>query len=138
MENTFEIPKNTSNYTKEEKEKLIKKEIARLRKKYKDIDKEKMDIINSLIQNAAFMSVTLSDLQKSINLKGPISQYQNGKNQWGFKKSPEIETYNTIVKSYMNITKQLTDLLPKDDPSTSAKDKEADELPDFINRRDDA
>ena len=104
---------NTSNYTKQEKDKMIKKEFSKLKRIYKDIEKDKKDTVLSLMQNAAFMSITLTDLQETINREGVISEYQNGENQWGTKKSPEVETYNTMIKNYMNIIKQLTDLLPK-------------------------
>lgn len=71
--------------------------------------------VKSLIHNAAFMAITLDDLQDKINKEGPISKYQNGENQWGTKKSPEIEIYNTMVKNHASIIKQLTDLLPPEE-----------------------
>src|SRR5690554_742571 len=104
---------NSSNYTKEEKDKLIKKEIRRLKRIFKDLEKDKMDTAISLINNAAFMTITLMDLQETINQDGSVSTYQNGENQWGTKKSPEVDIYNTMIKNHMNIIKQLTDLLPK-------------------------
>ena len=59
------------------------------------------------------MVVTLKDLKQTINRVGSISKYQNGENQWGTKKSPEVEIYNTMIKNHMAIIKQLSDLLPK-------------------------
>lgn len=76
------------------------------------------------------MSVTLTDLQETINREGTISEYQNGENQWGTKKSPEVETYNTMIKNYMGIIKQLTDLLPKEAPKIEDDGFEA-----FVNRK---
>lgn len=37
----------------------------------------------------------------------------NGKGQFGFKESVESKTYNTMIKNYMNVIKQLNDMLPK-------------------------
>ena len=108
------MPEKTSNYTMEQKEAMVKKELARLKKIFRDLPKDKMDTCESLIQNAAFMHVTLIDLQLTINKEGAVSTYQNGENQWGTKKSPEVDIYNTMIKNHMNIIKQLTDLLPKD------------------------
>ncbi len=102
-----------SNYTQEEREKLIKKEMSRLKRIFKELEKDRMDTASSLIRNAAFMTVTLLDLQETINREGAVSEYQNGENQWGTKKSPEVEIYNTMIKNHMTIIKQLTDLLPK-------------------------
>ena len=108
-----EIMGNESNFTQIEKDKMIKKEVLKLRRIYKDLDKEKFDTVFSLIEEAAFMLVTLKDLKQTINRVGSISKYQNGENQWGTKKSPEIEIYNTMIKNHMAIIKQLSDLLPK-------------------------
>lgn len=91
----------------------IRKETNRLKRIFKGLEKDAMSSVLSLINNAAFMSVTLEDLQKTINEEGAVSEYQNGENQWGTKKSPEVEIYNTMVKNQMAIIRQLTDLLPK-------------------------
>ncbi len=92
----------------------IEKEIKRLNGIFKKLDPKTKKAVNSLIQNVAFMSVTLEDLQNHINKNGCVSEYQNGENQWGSKKSPEVEIYNSMIKNHSGIIKQLTDLLPKD------------------------
>ena len=46
------------------KEQKIKKEIARLRRVFKDLDKNKLQTVESLIKNAAFMAVSLEELQE--------------------------------------------------------------------------
>lgn len=115
------------------KEERIKKEIKRLKKIFNKLDDDIKKVTQSLIENAAFMSVTLEDLQEVINAEGVISEYQNGANQWGTKKSPEVEVYNTMIKHYMNIIKQLTDLLPKEVEVV----EEDDGFEDFINSRTD-
>jgi DNA-binding MurR/RpiR family transcriptional regulator len=107
----------------------IKKEIARLRKIFANLPKDKIDTAASLIRNAAFMTITLDDLQSAMNENGVISEYQNGENQWGTKKSPEVEIYNTMIKNHMAIIKQLCDMLPDD----KAKDA-ADELMEFVKK----
>lgn len=123
----------TSNYTQEAKDKLIKKEILRLKRIFKHLEKDKWDTALSLIKNAAFMTITLEDLQETINREGAVSEYQNGENQWGTKKSPEVEIYNTMIKNHMTIIKQLSDLLPKDLP----KDPQEDGFDGFVSDRSD-
>jgi len=129
----MEHRERSSNYTQEEKQKLVKKEISRLKKIFKDLGKEKWDTVFSLIKNAAFMTVTLEDLQETINREGAVSEYQNGENQWGTKKSPEVEIYNTMIKNHMTIIKQLTDLLPK----APAKQDTDDGFDSFVGDRSD-
>ena len=67
-----------------------------------------------MIEEAAFMAVSLAELQEKINEKGYTEEYQNGANQKGVKKSSEVEIYNTMIKNYMAVVKQLTDLIPKE------------------------
>lgn len=51
--------------TKEEK---IKREFSRLKRIFKDLDKNKLQTVESLIKNAAFMAVSLEELQEIINI----------------------------------------------------------------------
>ena len=66
-----------------------------------------------LIENASFMSITLDELKEDIKIYGVKETYVNGKDQYGFKESIESKTYNTMVKNYMSIIKQLNDMLPE-------------------------
>lgn len=86
--------------------------MRRLRKVFEDLDKNKLNTVMSLIQNAAFMTVTLEELQDVINKDGCISEYKNGENQYGTKKSPEVEIHIAMTKNHASIIKQLTDLVP--------------------------
>lgn len=106
------------------REGLIKKEARRLTKILKDVDKNKKETVKRLIENAAFMAVTLDELQEEINKNGVVSEYKNGENQYGTKKSPEVEVYNTMVKNQMAVIKQLCELAPEE--------KAGDALLDFI------
>lgn len=112
------------------KEERIKQEIKKLNKIFSKIDMKTKKAVHSLIENAAFMSVTLEDLQKEIIRNGVVSEYQNGENQWGTKKSPEVEIYNTMIKNHMSIMKQLTDLLPKEEIK-----QEDDGFEEFVNNK---
>ncbi|AFQ46273.1 hypothetical protein [Desulfosporosinus meridiei] len=103
------------------KEERIKKEIQRLKRLFKNMPKDTMNRVLSLITNAAFMTITLEDLQETINREGTVSEYQNGENQHGTKKSPEVEIYNTMVKNHMSIIKQLTDLTPQGPPPKASE-----------------
>ena len=97
-----------------DKNRTIKKEVVRLRKLFKEIEENKKKLAEKLIENAAFMSTTLEDLKKDIVKYGVKETYVNGKDQFGFKESVESKTYNTMIKNYMNIIKQLNDMLPQE------------------------
>lgn len=112
------------------KDERIKKEIKRLNGIFCKMDVKRKKAVSSLIDNAAFMAITLQDLQSTMNEKGVISEYQNGENQWGTKKSPEVEIYNTMVKNHASIIKQLTDLMPEE-----IQQKQDDGFDEFVNSR---
>ena len=75
------------------------------------------------------------ELRQIIDEKGYTEEYQNGANQRGTKKCSEVELYNTMIKNYTSVVKQLTDLIPKD--SNNGGRAESDEFMDFVNDRDD-
>ena len=94
------------------KEQKIKKEIARLKRVFKDLDKNKLQTVESLIKNAAFMAVSLEELQEIINDEGYVVEYQNGENQKATKQSDAVKTQIAMTKNHAAIIKQLTDLVP--------------------------
>ncbi len=114
------------------KEQKIKAEMRRLNSLFKNMPKDTKKVVKSLIENAAFMSVTLSELQEHINLNGVTDKYQNGANQWGTKKSPEVEIHISMTKNHTAVMKQLADLLPKHAPQPKN-----DGFDEFVARRDD-
>ena len=105
------------------------KELAKLKKIFKDIEPGKQKTVEKLISNAAFMAESLDELQEVIRKKGFVEEYHNGANQSGLKKCSEVEIYNTMIKNYSSIIKQLIDLLPNESKNSG------DELLDFINRK---
>ncbi len=113
------------------KNKRISREITRLKKLFKNIPKDTVNAILTLIKNAAFMTVTLEDLQETINREGVVSEYKNGENQFGTKKSPEVEIYNTMIKNLSSVIKQLTDLIPEGE---KPKPKELDAFEKILGR----
>ena len=105
------------------------KELQKLKKIFKDIEPGKQKTVEKLISNAAFMAESLDELQETIREKGFVEEYHNGANQSGIKKCSEVEIYNTMIKNYSSIIKQLVDLLPNESKNSG------DELLDFINRK---
>lgn len=120
-----------SRYDEIAKQQEIKKEITKINRLFKDMDPKIKKSVSSIIDNAAFMAVTLRELQDSLNKNGLICEYQNGENQWGTKKAPEVEIYNTMIKNFISAMKSLTDLLPKD----SAQKIIDDGFDEFVNSK---
>ena len=110
------------------KERRIKKEFQRLNEIYSELPEKKYKIALPLIENAAFMRVTLEDMQKAINLEGEVETYQNGANQYGKKESSTVRSYNNMIKNYNTINKRLEDMIP-----TEVKESK---LASFLNDED--
>ncbi|MCR2050580.1 hypothetical protein NSB25_25425 [Acetatifactor muris] len=97
---------------KKKKENRIKDEKKRLKEIFEELEENKRNLVTPLIEKAAFMSIELDDLQETIEQEGWTSEYKNGENQYGTKKSPEAETYIALSKNYAAVIKQLTELVP--------------------------
>ena len=95
------------------KDDYIRAETKRLRAIFVNLPQDSAAVAEKLIENAAFMAVSLRELQTAINEKGYVEEYQNGANQSGVKKSSEVEVYNTMIKNFNVTMKQLIDLLPE-------------------------
>lgn len=97
-----------------EKEKQIKAEEAKLNKIFADIPKEKKKLCEHLIQNAAFMAITLQELQKDITERGAIIEGRSGNGFECIKDNPAQKAYTTMISRYSGIIDQLNKLLPND------------------------
>ncbi|WP_231701770.1 P27 family phage terminase small subunit [Crassaminicella thermophila] len=96
-----------------EKDKAIKKEISRLKRILKELDKNKRDSAEGLIQEAAFMRATLQELKKSIDKNGPIDEMPQGKYSI-LREHPALKSYNTMIQRYTTVCKEIFNLLPKE------------------------
>ena len=95
------------------KEKRIEEELKRISVWFSDMDENQRAVIDPIMQNSAFMKVTLDDLQEIINKEGVVDHYKNGENQYGLKPSATLQSYNSLVKNYAAVNKTLFSLLPK-------------------------
>lgn len=118
------------------KEQLISAEKRKLKKICDNLDEKVKKAVESLVEEAAFMAASLYELRKIIDEKGYTEEYQNGANQKGIKKCSEVELYNTMIKNYTSVVKQLTDLIPKEQQVKASK-TDTDGFDDFVENRDD-
>lgn len=114
------------------KDERIQKEERRLKRIYKNIDRDNKAIIEGLIQRAAYMRITLEDWEKDIMENGYIEMFtQSEKTDPYERERPVARLYNTMNANYQKIIKQLSDLVPKE-----VKVVEDDGFKDFIAQRD--
>ncbi len=97
-----------------EKEKAIKKEINRLSKILVDVDENRKSVMQGLIEESAFMRVTLKQLKEEIDEKGPIDEMPQG-DYTILREHPALKSYNTMIQRYNSVVKEVINLLPKAD-----------------------
>lgn len=107
---------------KETKDKAIAKELKKLQGMFKDLSPETRKMCEGLIQNAAFMYVTLQELQEDIKTHGAMMPCKSGNGFDTIKDNPAQKAYTTMIARYSAIIKQLTDLLPNTNETTSGTD----------------
>ncbi|WHP40759.1 hypothetical protein QIX46_19735 [Lysinibacillus boronitolerans] len=110
----------------------ITKEERRLKRHYKDLQLDKKAITDGLIRRAAFMRVTLEDMEVDLDTNGFYELFSQSENQDPYERErPVARQYQTMNKNYQSIIKQLSDLLPKE--ATKEPD---DGFESFVNSRD--
>ena len=87
----------------------------------------KLKVAADLINQAAFVAVTLEDLAEAIQAEGVTEEYTNGSNQAGRKISSNAKMYATLIGKYTSITTKLLALVPEAE-TMRQKDAEAKEL----------
>lgn len=123
--------KTTKKTTKKPGNTRIDYEVRRLTKIFANIEKEKLDLCKKLIENAAFMAVSLKDLQKTIQEDGWVEEYQNGANQKGKKTGSAAMLYVKLSNNYRQIIADLVKLLPKSEQELARMS--SDPMLDFLN-----
>lgn len=118
------------------KDERIEREEDQIKKIFEAVPEKTRTVLDPLLQNYAFMKVTLEDLQEDIIQNGITETYQNGNNQSGQKENSKLKTYNRLIKNFESVTKTLMKYVPDledqivDDPMeellNSARFKRAD------------
>ena len=96
----------------DEKLKRIKRERTRLNRVFADLDENKKKTCAALIDRAAFITISLQDLEEQLNATGWIETYQNGENQSGVKRAAAADVHISLTKNLNAIMKQLLELVP--------------------------
>ena len=97
-----------------------KKEQNRIKKLYKNLPKDKLEIAKKLMERAAYMLVSLEDMEEKINEDGLVVKMPQG--SYTIERAhPLLQPYNAMVKNYNATLKQLNDLLPNADAEAAGQ-----------------
>lgn len=94
------------------KDTRIRREKKRLQAIFQDLEPNKLRTCQALIDRAAFITISLQDLEEQLNETGWVETYQNGENQIGLKKAAAADVHISLTKNLNAIVKQLLDLAP--------------------------
>ena len=92
--------------------KIVKVNFKLLKETFNEMDNEKGILGLTLIKEAEYMKKTLTKLKKEIDAEGIVVQMDQGKYIID-RANPALSPYNTMIKNYQSIIKQLNDLLPE-------------------------
>ena len=88
-----------------------KKEQNRIKKIYKNLPKERLEFAKKLIERAAYMLVSLEDMEAKISEDGLVVVMPQGSYEIE-RAHPLLQPYNAMVKNYNATIKQLSELSP--------------------------
>ena len=91
-------------------------DIKELKLIFEGIDNGKSKLALSLLDKAEFMEDTLQKLQKKVKDDGVVTSMCQG-NYDIDRENPALRSYNTNIKNYTSVIKQLNDMLPNEDKS---------------------
>lgn len=93
-----------------DKDKRIKKELNKFKKFIKDLEIQEKNMAMNLIEELAFMKVTLEDLKEEVNESGVVTEMPQGEYSI-MRENPALKSYNTMIQRYNQTLKQLDDFI---------------------------
>ena len=85
--------------------------IKELKETFEQLDNDKSKLALSLLDKAEFLEETLQELKIKVKLQGVITEMCQGDYSIE-RENPALKSYNTTVKNYTSVIKQLNDMLP--------------------------
>lgn len=85
--------------------------IIDLKSVFEGLDNNKSKLALSLLDKAEFMEETLKELQIKVKTDGVVTEMCQG-DYTIERENPALKSYNTTIKNYTAVIKQLNDMLP--------------------------
>lgn len=98
--------------SRKKQEELIAEEIAKWNEVFAGLPEDKRQVANRLIEQAAFMKITLDILKVNIQLDGATYLFEQGKQKM-IVEHPAQKSYNTMINRYTAACNSLFNILPK-------------------------
>ena len=92
-------------------DKRIKQEQRRIAKLFKNLPSDRLQVTKKLIERAAYMLVSLEDMEAQITSDGLTVEMPQGSYSIS-RAHPLLSSYNAMVKNFNATIKQLSEALP--------------------------
>ena len=107
---------------------LAYEDLKNLKETFEKMDNDKSKLALSLLDEAYFCGDTLKKLKEKVEKDGVVTEMCQG-NYNIDRENPALKSYNTTIKNYQALIKQITDLLPNQD-NNNGDDFDGDNLGD--------
>ena len=91
-------------------------DISELKKVFVELNNNKSKLALSLLDKAEFLEKTLEELKYQVDKEGVITSMCQGDYEID-RENPALRAYNTTIKNYTSVIKQLNDMLPVEEPN---------------------
>ena len=108
------------------KKTLAYEDLEKLKSVFKKMKNSKSKLGLALIDEALFCGATLRELKLKVTMEGTTTEMCQGDYSIT-RENPALRSYNTTVKNYQNLVKQISDLLNEIPPP-----EKKDELLEFL------
>ena len=104
--------------SEEEISQLIQKERNKLRRQLRNakVSSHKMKVLESVIDNVAFLKVKLDELREQILTEDLLIEYDNGGGQKGIRENPIYKQYSSLFSNFMKGMDKILAPIPDQDP----------------------
>ena len=119
-------------YDNEQRLKDTKKELARLKKTFTDLEGRKKEVAFDLSDELASLKVEMKYLKEQYETKGSVDEMPQG-NYSILRTSPFFTNYLNAAKTYSALYKQILDLYPKEIAQVK-ESEELDEMQQFLRK----
>ena len=93
-----------------------------LRKTFETRTDDKSKLALDLLKRAEFMRTTLIALEDKVNSEGVVTEMSQGSYSID-RENPALRSYNTTIKNYTSVIKQIVELLPAQENQNQAGNK---------------
>lgn len=107
---------------------LAYEELKTLKETFEKMDNDKSKLALSLLDEAYFCGDTLKKLKEKVEKDGVVTEMCQGDYNID-RENPALKSYNTTIKNYQALIKQITDLLPNQN-NNNGDDFDGDNLGD--------